>query len=371
MNSPGERDSTASVTEPLPSLAELSKRWPALTIIQRSLEKGRLAHAYLLCSPRRELLETVARTLGRIVLCERRRGMAQPSAEACGECRGCRLVAENRHPDFFWLRPAGKLRQIHIERIRDLERELYLRASLGGYRVAVISDADRMNPNAANAFLKTLEEPPPQVLILLLSSAPERLLETIRSRCLRLDLERSEPAEWTPEQLEWIQGFVQGVVEEPTNLLRRYQALARLIQQLEAIRADLKQGVQEELRPPGEGEEPMEPEARKEWEAQVTAVVEAEYRRERERFLSILLWWLRDLWIATEGVGPEAFRVPELAEWTQILARNLSPQQARRNLQEWESALRILNTNVQEALILEVALLRLRFHSDEGKHPGP
>lgn len=366
MSSNSPTSTSLSPSEALPSLSELATRWPALTILQRSLEKGRLAHAYLLSSPRRESLELAARVLGRIVLCEARSTAIRPLTEACGQCRGCQLVAENRHPDFFWLRPSGKLRQIHIERIRELERELYLHASLGGYRVAVITDADRMNPSAANAFLKTLEEPPPQVLILLLSTAPERLLETIRSRCLRIDLERSELTEWTPEQMEWIQLFVRGVVEEPANLLRRYKALAQLIQRLEAIRAELKQAVQEDLKPPGESEDQMEPEARKEWEAQVAALVEAEYRRERERFLSILLWWLRDLWVATERIGPEAFRVPELAEWTQALARNLSPQQARRNLQEWESALRMLNTNVQEALVLEVALIRLRFQP-EGK----
>ena len=92
--------------------------------------------------------------------------------------------SQNEHPDLFHLRPAGKARIISVEKTRDLISNLNRTSNQGGAKVAIIHEADRMRKEAANAFLKTLEEPPPDTYLLLLTTRPYSLLATIRSRCL-------------------------------------------------------------------------------------------------------------------------------------------------------------------------------------------
>jgi DNA polymerase-3 subunit delta' len=106
----------------------------------------------------------------------------------CGECQSCRWIAAGQHPDVTQLSPEGESKQILIQPVRDLAADLSLTAHTRGYKVAVIAPADAMNPFAANALLKTLEEPPARTLVLLVTSQPSRLLPTLRSRCSKLRL---------------------------------------------------------------------------------------------------------------------------------------------------------------------------------------
>ena len=109
-------------------------------------------------------------------------------SKPCGECQGCRWIAAGQHPDVTQLSPEGESKQILIQAVRDLAADLSLTAHTKGYKVAIIAPADAMNPFAANALLKTLEEPPSRTLVLLVTSQPSRLLPTLRSRCSKLRL---------------------------------------------------------------------------------------------------------------------------------------------------------------------------------------
>jgi len=106
----------------------------------------------------------------------------------CGECQECRWVAADQHPDVTRLSPEGDSTQILIQSVRDLAADLSLTSHGRGYKVAIVSPAEAMNHFAANALLKTLEEPPKRTLVLLVTSQPSRLLPTLRSRCSRLRL---------------------------------------------------------------------------------------------------------------------------------------------------------------------------------------
>jgi DNA polymerase III subunit delta' len=106
----------------------------------------------------------------------------------CGECQSCRWIAAGQHPDVTRLSPEGDSKQILIQAVRDLAADLSLTAHTKGYKVAIVAPADAMNPFAANALLKTLEEPPSRTLVLLVTSQPSRLLATLRSRCAKLRL---------------------------------------------------------------------------------------------------------------------------------------------------------------------------------------
>jgi len=156
-------------------------------------EAGRMPHALLIHEAPGTGGEWLAGWAAALVLCER--GKAAP----CLECTACRRVAAATHPDVNWLRPQEESRQIRIEQVRELSAELALTSHGGGYKVGVISPADALNRFAANALLKTLEEPPPRTLLILVASEPSRLPPTVLSRCQRLKIrapERAESVAW-------------------------------------------------------------------------------------------------------------------------------------------------------------------------------
>jgi DNA polymerase III subunit delta' len=142
--------------------------------------RGRLGHAYLFSGPSGVGKYTFARELARALLCETPAGRLQ----ACGKCAACALVDAGTHPDLFLAaRPEDKV-EFPIELIRELIEHLALKPARGGRKVAIVDDADDLTAEAANAFLKTLEEPPPgSVLILIGGPSPERQFPTILSRC--------------------------------------------------------------------------------------------------------------------------------------------------------------------------------------------
>ena len=145
---------------------------------------GRLPHAALLVGPPSIGKTTLALDIAAALLCLH----PERSDRPCGACRGCRLVHDGNHPDLHRLRPAGPGGQIGIAQVRELSAALALLPVEGGARVAVIESAHRLNEDAQNALLKTLEEPPAGVTILLAADDEERLLPTVHSRCVTFRL---------------------------------------------------------------------------------------------------------------------------------------------------------------------------------------
>ena len=148
--------------------------------LRRSLERGRLAHAYLLIGPRGTGKEAVAQTLAQALNC------LEQEHDACGRCDSCRRIAAGNHPDIHWVRPESKSRRITVGQLREFEQAVNFKAGTARVKVGIVVDADCLNEEASNAFLKTLEEPPAQTIIILLTAEPQRLLPTILSRCLRI-----------------------------------------------------------------------------------------------------------------------------------------------------------------------------------------
>jgi DNA polymerase III subunit delta' len=162
----------------------------ALTAVHRA---GRLPHALLIHERPGAGGEWLAQWAARLTLCER-------SGEApCGSCNACRRVLAWQHPDLMRVAPLEDSRQIRIEQVRELAAELALTTHAGGWRVGILTPADSLNRFAANALLKTLEEPPARTLLALVATEPSRLPPTVLSRCQRLSVRaptRAEAVAW-------------------------------------------------------------------------------------------------------------------------------------------------------------------------------
>jgi DNA polymerase-3 subunit delta' len=162
---------------------------PAWEVLAQNLRTERLHHALLFGGPRGYGKRALAKAFAEAMLCTER----GPAGFACGRCRSCLLVAAGSHPDLaritFELRDNGQPRtEITIDQMRALGQRLAMASQFGGWQIAIIDPADAMTANAANALLKTLEEPSRETVLALVADDPSRLPATIRSRCRRVDI---------------------------------------------------------------------------------------------------------------------------------------------------------------------------------------
>lgn len=336
---------------------DFSAQSQGVQLLQRSLARGRLGHAYLFTGDQIDALENLARTLAKTLNCQHPVKTGGVATDCCDECLSCKKIADENHADIHWARPESKSRVITIDQTRELMREIQLKPAESPFKVAVIAGADRLNPQAANAFLKTLEEPPPKSVLILLSTEPSRILETILSRCLRLNFSAETARALEPEQARWLQQFSAAAAAGQKSLFGRYRLLDSLLQRLGAIKTQTEEFLT--ARSPLEKYGDAERDLRDKWETELTAAIEAEYRRRRAEVLLLLQWWLRDVWLHTLAAGEALLHLPQIAGADEV-ARRLTPLQARENLQVLEQTQRLLHTNVQEALALEVGLLKLQ-----------
>lgn len=164
--------------------------WPvfghdwAVDHLRRALLHGRIRHAYLIVGTESIGKETLARALAMALNCAH----ADESARPCGECRPCRLIASGSHPDVLYSELDGSSGMLRIEEVRSMTQRLALKPYEARYRVGIFRDFDHARPQVQDALLKTLEEPPPQSLLILLAPSVESLLPTIvsRSQVIRL-----------------------------------------------------------------------------------------------------------------------------------------------------------------------------------------
>jgi DNA polymerase-3 subunit delta' len=147
---------------------------------RRAVRRGRLAHAYLFTGPAGVGKRLFALELAKALLCE---NSADHSLQACDRCPSCVQVEAGTHPDFFTAVRPPEVHEFPIDLMRELCQRFALKSARGHGKVILLDDADDLNPESANCFLKTLEEPPPRSVLILIGSTLDRQLQTIVSRC--------------------------------------------------------------------------------------------------------------------------------------------------------------------------------------------
>lgn len=332
----------------------------ALASLRTALDGGRLGHAYLVTGSAGAGKEELARRIVAML-----KGRAAPVVtglfgdEPAGDAEVAESLDDAASDMVHVVRPVSKSRRITVDEIHALEKKL--RVSCGGLqtKIAIVSEADRMVVEASNAFLKTLEEPPARSLILLLTSRPELLLDTILSRCIHIELiggRALEPAESDPES-RLLDGVGKALVAERATVRDALMA-ASLVQQVLAERkAEIEKHhltlfKEEEKRLKNATEAAAYLEKR---EKQVAARIQSDYLKVRESVIQMLIAFLGDAVRAKAGGVRRT--LPRYSAVTKALADACSLAELEQRMNAVERLGELANTNVMESLAFEASFL--------------
>lgn len=326
----------------------------AFELISSAHDRGRLAHAFLISGAHGSGKENLAARMIQLV-----NGTTQGGGfDLFGEP----VVAETPPLDELesgWIRivrPRMKSRRIGVDEIRDLEHTLHLAAPGGACKVGVITGADRMNDQAANAFLKTLEEPPQNTLLLLLTANPQRLLPTILSRCVRLPLlgGRALLAEGGAELVSALNAAATQGFGTPPAALHLKAAFSSFLAELrEQVDTAAKAAEKEEV---SAYRDTTDGAWLKDREAFHKAAAEAEYLDARNRLFDVLMAWMADLLRMKVNGGGLDF--PESAPALRGIAEAETEGRLLQRMEALDSLRRTLETNAFEPLAIEVGFLK-------------
>ena len=336
-------------------------RWPivgnerVVAALAAAVASGDFAHAYLFAGPEHAGRAAVARLLAQALNCE-------AAQRPCGECAACKRIAAGIHSDVVTVgvQPpdeGGTRTAISVEQLRDVQATVSLNPFEGRMRVVIIDPADEMTAGAQNAVLKTLEEPPPNTVFALIASREDRLLETVRSRCRRLEFRLVPVAEIEATLRE------RGVPDERASLLARLargrpgwafraaeedETLAERAKALDQARSLRSLPVGERM--------------------ELAERLSDEFKKDRDLVLPLLgewqAWW-RDVMLVQSGAGEGVAAVDRLAELAEdadayrreaVIALVRAIGAARQHLGE----------NVPSRLVLEWVLLEAPRRSTDG-----
>lgn len=304
----------------------------AFTVLRTSAEAGRLAHGYVISCSQSEWGAGLSVLLLQWLYC-------QDAERPCGHCRSCRQVEAHVHPDIIWIEPESKSRVIKIEQIRDLNVFINQTSYEGGWKAAILLDADRLNENAANAFLKTLEEPPQRCLLLLVTESAQRLIPTILSRCQRVHI--GEHVDFTSASK---------VETAMLDWLRR-----RTDQSLGMAQAAWINAILNEIRDAAEIEEKKA--AGEEIDEDLfKARIQSRGIEARLEILRVLFKWERDLLVCVNGGDKKLLHFPNEFDTLQRQSRGMSLADCMKRLDHIEQAARLLERNVPETSVWEAVL---------------
>ena len=313
-------------------------RTAALRYLRRAHKQNRLAHAYLISGSSGSGKRLLAAELASLV-----------NGTEPGD------VFSARAREIFVAEPESKSRRIVIEQVRALEHALQMRASAGRCKVAIIAEADRLQPQAANAFLKTLEEPPKDSLLLLLSALPEVLPDTIVSRCIAIPLASSdeEPMPQEPELVELLRSTAN---EKIWGIEHAYRLTQGVQQLLGAIRDEIKAHNADALkREEARYRNSTDGAWLDEREEYYKALTESLYLQRRAALIEILFEWWSDVLRARTNVDRRD--LPAAKQETAALAKRFTTAEVLHRIRRLEKLRDHLGRNIQEALAIEVAFL--------------
>jgi DNA polymerase-3 subunit delta' len=313
----------------------------AFTLLKRAHGHDRLAHAYLVTGPEGSGKQRLAQKLCALVT-----GLSDESDSVLGD------------PDVHVAKPESRSRRIVVSQVRELERELQMRPSGIGRKVAVIFDADRLMQEASNAFLKTLEEPPNNSLLILCTTQPEMLLETIISRCIPVQLRATAAPPVTEGKKELLDALSEYSEVRSPGMPDAYFMVAEFLRILQSAKATIQEQNASELK---REQDLYKQRTEGKWledrENYYKALTEAHYIGIRFTLVETLIQWWADTLRQQNGI--ERLDLPEYAIATARTADSLESAEIFGKISALEELRDHLNRNIQEQLAIEAAFLKV------------
>lgn len=306
---------------------------------RKGLDSGRMAHAYIVVGPPRSHAREFAL-----------KALATLYRDAAGRSPNLEV-----HPDIMWIEPEKKSRVISVDQIRDVCRRLARTSFEGGLKSCVIVGADRLNDEASNAFLKTLEEPSGRSMFLLLTDLPEGLLPTIVSRCQRIvvtNVHDSLPEEYRRDLAVILSDGDDSETMAGIVPARRVAAI------LEVIKKTIEKQVEKEVAAEMEAKKAGDEDADLD-EDIVNARVSTRYREIRSGFLRFIILWYRDILMSVFGVDEKHLYNREFMDQIHKGAIGLSSGSAIRKVEAAETMKEQLERNLDEVSVLSTGFYSL------------
>ncbi|MEG2585277.1 MAG: hypothetical protein RSB24_03200 [Akkermansia sp.] len=305
-------------------------------LLQTAYAKNRLPHALLITGREDAGTHTLALNLTRSI----NGGHEQDTLETLLD-EYCRIV-----------RPRSKSRRILIDDVRAVEPFLQQKAATGKYKIVIILDAERMNDEASNAFLKTLEEPPPQCFIILVTNQPEQLLETILSRCITITLHSpGESMKLTPVQEILLPAWAAAcahIGDDLTALAFRATLLNTLAIRKNEITKRLTLALKEEAKLATQGTD-----ASLDNKDINAAYIETEYLAERDQAIDLLITWFGQAALIATGAPLS----DPLHEGILSMAKSIPISELLHRMEAVESLRDELKFNIHEGLVMDIRLM--------------
>jgi len=296
-----------------------------------SIESDRLAHAYMVAGAPRGQGYAFSVYVLQYLFCT-------SETRPCGTCSACRRVEKRVHPDVHWVQPEKKSRVFGIDSIRALNHAISETSFEGGWKAGIILFADRLSFNkaaSANALLKTLEEPPPRTLLLLVTDVPQAMLPTIVSRCQRINLRDEDTVADEPWLAELLRIMEKGAPSDPL-------ARAMLARGLEGLLAtERKRIAAEEKEKLDETDSSFE-----EKKEVIEARVEARVKEVRAQILRCVVLWQRDLLVLVQKADQELLYFNTHTDVLQRQAANLTEEQTLARMRATDEMVRRLDRNL-------------------------
>jgi len=320
-----------------------------IRLLSRAVRRGSVPHALLFTGIPGSGRKTLARALAGALLCG-----SPDDADACNRCPSCERLQRGTHPDFHEVRAEGRF--IRIDQVREIKRLLMYKPLAGDTRVLLLFDVQYLNTDAANALLKSLEEPPPGNYFVLTAADERALLSTLVSRCRRMDLAplpaavvadylvryRNVRPERAPTLAELSGGSLGRAMElaEPEedektgNVLSRRAEIIRQLMRLK--KNDTK-------------------------EALFLAKTWSDLQDDADEWLDLLRYWLRDRWLFSSGVPLDRLVNRDVFVGLSLRPDPLSAQRFQRMIEYVEEASKVLGQNANKRLVLERLLLQIAY----------
>jgi len=312
--------------------------------IRNSCETGRLAHAYIIVgSPRGNALKFTEAFL-KLLYCE---SVEKP----CNHCTNCRLIDSHKHVDTLWLEPQSKARQIKADEVRGLVHRMTQTSFEGGWKAGILVSAECMNVNSANILLKTLEEPPPKSILLLVTDSPQALLPTIISRCQKIVLSTGKADQ---ADTVWQKPLMEVMRElPPAGGLDAARLAGRLKTILDVVKAEIAYAVEEEL---GSNDEALDESKLKDV---LDARTNARLKEVQAEVFRIMLDWHRDILLLVSKADADHLVFPDEQSVLAEQAVRHTQASALQAVQVVEGMARRVERNIPAAQIFDEAFRKL------------